>query len=260
MTQAEAPPALARVMTLTYNGPVPYPGKEVTLPTPDEQFEKHQKQQEALDASREAALKEEQAKAKTGGFMGKFGAIAKNVAHSATKAANQLHGTVESKVRSELKDKEKAKWQKDFPDQAAAHYVCSYTCFVMHGGQLVEGTLSLSSTHVNFRNLHVSESIPLDTVLCLQRSVVLPTHAGGPPYILPCPAEHVIPQCVQIFTKNRQLFQFLNFANTATSTSAHFTTSIQGNAFERCYNFLDHAWRAATQVPQPGTDYLPPPQ
>ena len=159
-----------------------------------------------------------------------------------------------------MKEKEKAKWAASFPEQASSTYICTYTCSVMHGGQVTEGTLSLSDTHINFRNAQISEAIPLESVLCIQRSVVLTTKNGGPPYILPSPAEHVIPQCMQIFTQNRQLFQFLNFTNTATSTSAHFTSSIHGNAYERCFNFIDHSWRAATQVPQPGADYAPPQQ
>ena len=159
-----------------------------------------------------------------------------------------------------MKDKEKAKWQASFPEQAASQYISTYTCSVMHGGQVSEGTLMLSNTHLNFRSATLSESIPLDTILCLQRSVVLPTKKGGPPFILPVPAEHVIPQCVQVFTTNRQLFQFLCFANTTTTASAALTASITGNAFERSFNFLDHAWRAAAQVPHPGAEYTPPQQ
>eukprot|EP01063_Lacrimia_lanifica_P016761 TRINITY_DN2331_c0_g1_i2.p1 TRINITY_DN2331_c0_g1~~TRINITY_DN2331_c0_g1_i2.p1 ORF type:complete len:194 (+),score=69.48 TRINITY_DN2331_c0_g1_i2:551-1132(+) len=191
-------------------------------------------------------------------MFGKLKLAAKVVGSKVQSAGTQFHGTVEQKVRTELREKEQAKWKASFPEQSNAVFVCSYDCKVMHGGAQVSGVMSLSSTHLNFKGLGACESIPLASVLSIQRCVVLPTVHGGPPYILPVPAEHVIPECLQLFTTSRQIYQFLDFPTAQVQYTAQLTSSINGNAFERAYNFIDHTWRAATPVPSPSGEYQPP--
>ena len=171
---------------------------------------------------------------------------------------NKKQTKKQTEVRMELKEKEKKAFMTTFPAQSGSTYVCTYACKVMHAGAEVAGDFILSSTHLNFVSKQVVESIPLTEIVSIQRSIVLPTVAGGAPYILPIPAEHVIPQCLQIFSSQQKVYQFLEFANTGTSVSSHVTASVRGNSLERCYNFFDHSWRAAVTVPIAGVDYLPP--
>ncbi|KAJ9460938.1 hypothetical protein DIPPA_34022 [Diplonema papillatum] len=254
------PVQLQRLQTLTFDGPVPYPHKAVTDPNPDEHYEEWAKRQETDIKERDAAFEREQAQkaAADTSALGKFSMFAKGVAHNVSKAGTQIHGAVESKVRQEAKEREKNIWKRAFPSQQEATYHCSYTAKAMHAGHTLNGDITICSTHFNFRNNTHQESIPLADILTIQRSVVLPTvNKASPPFILPIPAEHVIPSALQIFTKSGQIFQFLDFSNTTTAATAHLTTSIHGSAIERCYNFLDHAWRAATTVPQADGSYQP---
>eukprot|EP01060_Flectonema_neradi_P035091 TRINITY_DN6340_c0_g1_i1.p1 TRINITY_DN6340_c0_g1~~TRINITY_DN6340_c0_g1_i1.p1 ORF type:complete len:275 (+),score=42.76 TRINITY_DN6340_c0_g1_i1:49-825(+) len=256
MAQQEAP---AAIVPLRFEGPIPYPHREVTDLTPDQQFDEHTARLEKEQQEKEAVFQGEKKSASSGGgAFGKLSMFAKGVAHNVSKGATQLHSTVESKVRMELKEREGKAFTTSFPAQAGSTYICTYSCRVMHAGAEVSGDLILSSTHLNFLSKAVVESIPLGEIVSIQRSIVLPTVTGGAPYILPVPAEHVIPQCLQIFTSQQKVYQFLEFANTGTSVSTHVTTSVKGNALERCYNFMDHAWRAAVTVPIAGVDYLPP--
>eukprot|EP01064_Diplonema_japonicum_P008121 TRINITY_DN15649_c0_g2_i1.p1 TRINITY_DN15649_c0_g2~~TRINITY_DN15649_c0_g2_i1.p1 ORF type:complete len:278 (+),score=52.69 TRINITY_DN15649_c0_g2_i1:57-836(+) len=247
------------LVTLTYNGPVPYPHRAVTEPTPDDQFSEHMSKAEEETRKRDAEHQAEQEKAKAApSAMGKFSMFAKGVAHSVSKSANQLHDAVETKVRTEMKDRDKAKFASLFPELAASTYFCVYACKAMNNGQLTGGDLYVCSTHLCFVSGAVKEMVPFASVLSILRSVVLPTVTNGPPFILPVPAEHVIPQCLQFYTSAMQIFQFLDFSNTTTQATTHLTSTVHGTSLERCYNFVDHAWRASTTVPQPGANYLPP--
>eukprot|EP01059_Diplonema_ambulator_P015805 TRINITY_DN27009_c0_g1_i1.p1 TRINITY_DN27009_c0_g1~~TRINITY_DN27009_c0_g1_i1.p1 ORF type:complete len:280 (+),score=65.37 TRINITY_DN27009_c0_g1_i1:58-840(+) len=260
MSQPE--PIPTTLLTLTYNGPVPYPHRAVTEPTPDDQYAEHVSKAEEEAKARDAAFAAEQEKAKSssGGAMGKFSMFAKGVAHNMSKGATQLHDAVEAKVRQETKERDMNKFKTQFPDQAGSKYFCVYACKVMNNGQLLAGELFVSSTHLCFSSGPLRVVMPWSSILTIQRSVVLPTVSKGPPYILPIPAEHVIPQCLQLYTSDMKIYQFLDFSNATTTASAHLTSTVTGTSLERCYNFMDHAWRAACTVPQPGANYLPPPQ
>eukprot|EP00755_Sulcionema_specki_P017739 Sspe_Gene.65130::Locus_38566_Transcript_1_4_Confidence_0.500_Length_920::g.65130::m.65130 len=248
------------ITTLTYNGPAPYPMRPVTDPTPDEQYEQYMQQQEQLRAAREAESQQSGAKEGGGSALGKFSMLAKGVANNLSKNATQLHNTVEAKMRAEVQARDKKRWETNFPDQVSAgeKWICDYSCKVMHAGQQFSGNLILSDRHLSFLGNRLKDSIPLTDIVSIQRSVVLPTVSNGPPFILPVPAEHVIASCLQIFTTKNQVYQFLEFSNTATNIGGQMTASIKGTAIERAYNFLDHAWRAAGPVPKPGVNYQPP--
>eukprot|EP01062_Namystynia_karyoxenos_P079155 TRINITY_DN8299_c0_g3_i1.p1 TRINITY_DN8299_c0_g3~~TRINITY_DN8299_c0_g3_i1.p1 ORF type:complete len:303 (+),score=106.70 TRINITY_DN8299_c0_g3_i1:82-909(+) len=264
-----AAPPLPPITTLYYQGPAPYPHPAVAEPTPDEQYQGYVRQQEEEQKQRDAELAAQQEQARHadpssggGSALGKLSMFAKAAAHSVSKAGSQFHGTVEAKVRQETQEKDKRRWQANFPEQveAGAHWICDYGCKVMHAGQTVAGNIIVSSTHLCWLSSNLKESIPLTEIATICRSVTLQTVNSGPPYILPVPAMHVIPDCLQVFTTKMQVFQFLEFKSMVAEAAQRTTSSLQGTPLERCYNFLDHAWRAACTVPNPAVEYQPPPQ
>ena len=132
----------------------------------------------------------------------------------------------------------------------------------MHSGQKIEGTVYITATHVAFTSkVGIREEIPYSEVASVQPSVALKTSKewdgkeSGPPYIMPIPDPLVQGDCLQLFAKSGSLYQFLEFDNTAITVAQHTTNTIKGNAFDRCYNWLDHCWRAATPVPSPEIQY-----
>ena len=55
----------------------------------------------------------------------------------------------------------------------------------------------------------------------------------------------------QVYTKDRQLYTFHNFAGLAAVVGSTYLKEL-GTTLERAYNYLDHVWRAATPVPAQG--------
>lgn len=257
------PVQLPPVTTLHYQGPPPYPHPEVTAGTPDEQYQQYVRQQETEHQQREAALAEEKSRStENQGALGKLGMFAKAMGHTVQKASSQFHGSVEAKVRQETQARDRKRWQDNFPEQAAAgsEWIADYSCKVMNNGKAFAGSVVVTTTHVNWLGPDLKDSYPLLDILSIVRSVDLPTVDNGPPYILPVPALHVIPTCLQIFTCKMQVVQFLEFKNATTMVAEHTTGSLSGTPLERFYNFLDHSWRRAGGGPRKDVEYMTPPQ
>ena len=132
----------------------------------------------------------------------------------------------------------------------------------MHSGQKKDGSMFITGTTVCFFGKEgLKDEIPFTELASIQVSVALPTSRemtgkeDGPPYIIPIPHPTVKGDCLQLFSTAGQIFQFCNFDNALLSASQHVTSTVQGTAMDRAYNWMDHAWRAATTVPHPAAQY-----
>eukprot|EP01065_Artemidia_motanka_P025879 TRINITY_DN3081_c0_g2_i1.p1 TRINITY_DN3081_c0_g2~~TRINITY_DN3081_c0_g2_i1.p1 ORF type:complete len:323 (+),score=110.50 TRINITY_DN3081_c0_g2_i1:74-970(+) len=280
---AQPPPAAAApvqavpaqpLMTLRMDGlPLPKPFPPVTDLTPKEQYE----QQQAASAERarsHSRTAQETRAAETTGFFGKAAAMAKAAGSQMQEAATKMHMGTEATLREKVAEQEQKSFVANFGAVAAGttppqQLICSYSAKGLHQGATVQGEVYLCSTHLCFaaEKPLIREAIPLPQIASLQPSVVLPTSASGcgfqggcledgPPFIIPVPAPAVVPTCVQVFTVDGRIVQFLKFDNKKTAVAASLTDSVTGNAFGRFYNDLDHAWRKATPVPVPGVRYV----
>lgn len=254
------PPQRGPVMTLRYNGGAPPPHPPCLDPTPDEEYQNHVANKAEQQQQRELARQqnnEEQEKQGKGGFGFKLGKLASGVAGAVGKAAENLHGGVEDKVRSSVAKSNNDRFNHNFPELVAAGetLITDYKCRVLSQGQSVYGHFIVSTHYLCFTADTIRDIIPLNEIVSIQRSVSLETVDNGPPFVLPIPAPHVLPDTLQIFTIKQQVFQFLSFESTAAKVGGAMTTSLKGKPVDRAYNFLDHAWRRATQVPVPGANY-----
>lgn len=264
----------APLATLMMDGrPLPPPYPPVTDPTPQQQWERSQEQtrERATSLSRAAGEQQREAASKDTGFFGKVGAFAKATGHQMQEAATKAHAGTEAQLRQKVADRNQASFCEKFPEIVASstppqQCITSFACTALNRGLQVTGEIYLSATHVCFWAQGIKDAIPLTAIGSVQPSVVLSTSASGcgfqngckedgPPFILPTPAPQVVPTCVQIFTTDGRIVQFLKFDNKATAAAATFSDSVTGNAFGRFYNDLDHAWRAAGPVPVPGVQY-----
>ena len=264
--QAQAPPPVPKVpvVTLRYQGGPPPPHPPVTEPTPQEEYQMATAQRQAAMQQKEMALEAEKGAAPPpetassgGSALFKLTKLAKNVAHVVEKTATQVHQAGEEKVRAMVHQQNEDRYQGNFPEIVALGdtLVTDYSCKVMSQGAKVSGHLQLTNRHILFVSDTLKDVIPLTEVASVQRSIALDTVDNGPPFIMPIPAPHVVCDTLQIFTTKQQVFQFLSFESHVGRAGQALTSTVKGKPIDRCYNFLDHAWRAATPVPLPSVTY-----
>lgn len=245
------------VVTLRYAGAPPYPHPPVTEPTPDEEYQRVEQSRQAAIAQKDQEARERESKPASGGFMGKLGKIAGSVATTVEKASIEAHSKGEAQLRQMEYQRNLERFTINFPElvNAGDSLITDYACKVMHQGMQISGNLQITTRHVLFLSTGLKEIIPLNEVASVQLSVALETIDNGPPFIMTIPAPNVLADCIQLFTVRQQLFQFLSFQSAVGGAGSLVTTSIKGRTIDRAYNFLDHTWRAAVQVPLPGVQY-----
>lgn len=245
------------IVTLRYGGAPPAPHPPCLDPTPDEEYARYEQQRQAQIAQKEAEAKQKDAEPATGGFLGKLGKVASVVATTVEKTSIDLHSKGEAQVRQMERQRNTDRFTQNFPELVVAgdSLITDYACKVMHQGMQISGNLQITNRHVLFISTGLKEIIPLNEVASIQLSIALETVDNGPPFIMPIPAPNVLADTLQLFTVRQQLFQFLGFQSVVGGAGSMVTTSIKGRTIDRCYNFLDHAWRAAVQVPLPGVAY-----
>uniref|UniRef100_A0A7S1LDT5 GRAM domain-containing protein n=1 Tax=Neobodo designis TaxID=312471 RepID=A0A7S1LDT5_NEODS len=262
--QQQTPPPVVKspAVTLRYQGGPPPPHPPVTEPTPTEEYQMAEAQRQAALAQKDQALQAEAqapAPAQGGGGGGFFKVVkmATAAAHKVSTVASNVHAMGEEKVRALSHQHNQERFEKNFPElvQAGDTLITDYSCKIMSQGVKVSGNLQITNRHLLFVSDAIKDVIPFAEIASIQRSVALETIDNGPPYIMPVPAPHVIPDCLQIFTTTQKVYQFLAFESTIGKAGAVLTSTIKGKPIDRCYNFLDHAWRAAVPVPLPGVQY-----
>lgn len=253
-------PQRGPVMTLRFNGGAPPPHPPCMDPTPDEEYQQHQanksEQQQQRELSRQQDL-ETKEKEKKGSSFFKIAKLASNVASAVGKTAENLHSGAEDTVRARSAKSNEDRFAHNFPELVSAGetLICDFKCRVLSQGQSHHGHFMLSNKFLCFSGDTIRDIIPLNEIASIQRSVALDTIDNGPPFILPIPAPHVQPDTLQVFTVKQQVFQFLSFESTLAKVGSSMTTSIKGKPVDRAYNFVDHTWRRAAQVPLPGFNY-----
>lgn len=216
-----------------------------------------EQERQAAIAQKEADARQKESQPSGGGMLGKLGKFAGAVATSVEKASIDLTSKGEATVRNMERQKNLERFTTGFPELVVAGdtLITDYACKVMHQGMQISGNLQVTNRHLLFISTGLREIIPLNEIASVQLSVALETVDNGPPFIMTIPAPHVLADTIQIFTVRQQLFQFLSFQSVMGGAGSVVTTSIKGRVIDRAYNYLDHAWRAAVQVPLPGLQY-----
>lgn len=260
--QPGAPPAVVRqqIVTLRFNGAAPPPHPACLEPTPVEEYQMAEQQRMLQQQQKDLARQQEADAAppaqKASAFF-KVVQLASSVATAVEKVAVDAHSKGEKAVRDLVAGKNQERFAINFPELVAAgeQLICDYSCRVMSQGQAFSGNLQVTTRHLCFTGDVLREIIPFAEIASIQKSISLPTIDNGPPFIMPIPAPHVLFDTLQVFTVRQQLFQFLSFESHVAKAGAVLTTTLKGRPIDRAYNFVDHAWRAATPVPLQGVQY-----
>jgi hypothetical protein len=257
--QQQAPPIVrGPLVTLRYQGGPPPPHPPVTEPTPTEEYQMAEAQrQSALAQKEQAEAAPAPPAAAGGGAFFKAVKLATQAANKVTAVASNVHAMGEEKVRALVHQQNAERFERNFPElvQAGDQLITDYACKAMSQGIRVNGNLQITTRHIVFISDAIKDVIPFQECASIQRSVALETVDNGPPYIMPVPAPHVIPDCLQIFTTTQKVYQFLAFESHIGKAGQVLTSTVKGKPIDRCYNFMDHSWRAAVPVPLPGVQY-----
>jgi hypothetical protein len=244
------------IVTLRYGGAPPAPHPPCLDPTPDEEYARLEMERQAQINAKNAQAAEKEKEAGTTSGFGKLTKFAGAVVTHVERASVEVASKAESSLRQMERQRNIDRFNLNFPNLIATdQLITDYACKVMHQGMQISGNLQLTNHHVCFVSTQLKEAIPLTEIASIQLSVSLETIDNGPPFIMPIPAANVLADTIQLFTTRQQLFQFLSFQSAVGGAGSVVTTSIKGRAVDRAYNFLDHAWRAATPVPLPGVQY-----
>eukprot|EP01063_Lacrimia_lanifica_P039414 TRINITY_DN8654_c0_g1_i1.p1 TRINITY_DN8654_c0_g1~~TRINITY_DN8654_c0_g1_i1.p1 ORF type:complete len:278 (+),score=101.35 TRINITY_DN8654_c0_g1_i1:57-890(+) len=245
----------SKLITLRYQPPAPPPQEPVADPTPDDDYQQYLKECEDKHEKTVAAARGQQrSAAEDESIVNKVGGYASSAVTHLGDGVSQLHVNAENAGRAKMMEMNQKSFQKEFAVTAAtSKYISCFDCFALHSGQKVEGTLYICDKAVCFASKQgIRDEIRLTDIASIVPSVALPCSRAmdgredSPPYVVPLPAPAVQGNCLQLFVSNGQLVQFLNF-NTASAGryAQQLTGSVKKPAYDRCYNFLDHAWRAA---------------
>jgi hypothetical protein len=215
----------------------------INEPTPAERRELEERQNAEKFAQKEVAVARavEDQKAK-GGVFNKLNAMATTVAAQAEKAVTQTVTSAKKGGQALADEHATKRFQAAFPTLAGNEALLGdYSCKALNNGGAPSytGYLQITDRHVCFvGDNRLNFFFPLTDILSIQKAVALPTEKNNLPFVLPIPHSTVIPTAMQIYTRQNHLHQFASFSNIADAL-----------------NWLDHAWRAAANVPAGG----PPP-
>eukprot|EP00760_Papus_ankaliazontas_P038173 PhM_4_TR8906/c0_g1_i1/m.71769 len=209
-------------------GPCPVPLHAVTEPTPEQMMQAHLAKKEAERA--EEAARDASAP-KTG--WAKASSVLLKGAH----LAGEAYSGLERKVWEEHKVRGEKALLAAFPRSTSERFVESYWCSHMVGdGKLLEGTLFITDKGVHFMQERPKRdyrmSVGYTAVVSLARGRAL-DHAW-----------------LHVIKESGELYPFTNFSSVV-GTLGTVVSGLKGTASERAYNWMDHMWRAATEVPRP---------
>ena len=225
---------MARPMSLQGNIPPPLP--PVTDPTPDEQF-------------RTTMLQAKQAQsAGSGGFL-----------KSIQNKASDAKFLVEEKVRESVKKSDENLFRKQFPHLNSERLLTTYACKTITG----DGTVRSGRVFVTAEGIHFTNK-PTETPP--------PNAPHFPVYAFSVALPYIVSIVLGKEGENSWLHvvcgdkTFRSFFAVSADVSAKVgefgaSAALDGTPYTRLYNWLDHAWRAATngRVPQHQAPVAPPP-
>jgi len=238
----------------------PRPLAAVTEPTPDEQY--HLQQAEAQRAHQEAEQRQAREPAPQGALGFGLRALTRGVG-ALSKAATSAKHSVEDRVRNNSMSSEAQRFQTLFPTvpHAQEPMVTNYHCKLVCGdGVARAGYLFLTHRNVYFS----SKTIPGES-----SSTPPPAGAGGVVVQTVVPLAAIVSlalgsavnsKCLHVLCQDNSCRTFVDFhSNKMVELGAYVSSAVKGTALDRCYNWLDHLWRAAVPaVPVPGYPYEQP--
>ncbi|KAH9601323.1 GRAM domain [Trypanosoma melophagium] len=213
-----------------------------------------------------------------------FRTLAQQMAFKVERASTEVTNVTANRVRQLDRQLSLDRFKNNFPELSAMGEVllADYSCAAMHAGVRVNGHMHITKNYLCFSaqttstlakatstvlreaglpagtesSTDIRQVIPLTEIASIQLSVALDTVDQGPPFFLPIPAPNVLPTSLQLYTTRQQLFQFLDFESVVAKAGAVLSDAVKGRPIDRAYNYLDHAWRDATNVPLPGVTYV----
>ena len=267
---------------MTLAGPRPYapaPLPPVTEPTPDDYYEqkKFEEQQARARDQREDALKPAP-KSVLGRGWSMMTKVAKASAALASDAGTALH----DKVRNDAVEKERTRFATLFPAAAESETMKAAYHAMLWGGNGIgyHGYLFITTKNLYWgrrmdadTHKKIAEAQKAHEKLCVDAAAA--GQPAPPPFIDPGQFTFQLPlaaivSIVRGECLNAHYLHLVDHQSTVrTLTEVHepalvsgmatVSSNVAGNATDRCYNWLDHLWRASAPVPCPGYQYLTPP-
>lgn len=220
-------------LPMTLQGAAPFPLPPVLTPTPDEQY-----RQAVLQAE-----KERHGQPNQGGLGGLF--------NSVKGAATSAKNAVEDKVRDSIKNNDIERFNKLLPNMRHEHLMTTYACSTLVGnGTIRAGHVFVTNIGVHFttkptdpkpndppRPPEYTCSLPLRGIV----SIVLGNEHGR--------------KWIHLVCVDGTVRSLVDVKPGWTAYMSAASAALNDTPYDRLYNWLDHAWRAATPVPHPSYPY-----
>lgn len=218
---------------------IPRPLPVVTDPTPDQAHallaQKKIEQQQAEEAAQQPA--------KATGAFGFASRVASLAAKTVGSAASSTASAVENKVRENEKQKGRERFTHAFPQYASQGEALAedYPCSTLAGdGTERKGDLFITNKGVHFSNKPAAGSVDDASTLLFEYSV--PLNA----IVSIVKGECVNDEWIHLVSANSTFRSIFNIeTGVAGKIGGYVSSSMQGTPTSRCYNWLDHMWRAA---------------
>nr|CCC92841.1 conserved hypothetical protein [Trypanosoma congolense IL3000] len=268
---------------LAFSGPIPIPHPPCTDPTPDEQYRQisEERLRKLKEHEQELAKKSNTSGASAGASTSFLTGTANSLCNMMQRMSLEVEratltaaNATEAKVREINEKMNHASFKENFPELCALGEVllCDYPCKAVHAGGYVSGRLYITAGYLCFSTAPTSIVgktkgvfksaaldgvstadpiirliVPYTDVASVQLSVHLETLNKEQPFFMLLPSPTVIPTCLQIFTTHQQVLQFFSFGKRDVTDTIW--DAVKGGPVDHAYNYIDHAWRAATKVP-----------
>eukprot|EP01012_Entosiphon_sulcatum_P012152 TRINITY_DN17589_c0_g1_i1.p1 TRINITY_DN17589_c0_g1~~TRINITY_DN17589_c0_g1_i1.p1 ORF type:complete len:981 (+),score=118.80 TRINITY_DN17589_c0_g1_i1:979-3921(+) len=228
-------------MPMRYTCIAPHPLPAHTDERPDLYYE-HVDKRRVEESQRRA--QEVMAKEPEAGLAGKLGHFVSVVGRTVDSAVTKSLSVGERKIRGLIDSRYQQLYNQHFP--SGGPLLAAFDCKALDGrGYPHPGVLFITDLGLDFSvtkptaPFQFRSRIPFAEVVSVQKAVVF----GMP--------------ALQLFTRRNTFHQILGFRDISGEVFKHLTKTAEGAAFDRVYNYLDHAWRAAVTVPCVGVHYAP---
>eukprot|EP01002_Notosolenus_urceolatus_P002768 NODE_1727_length_1318_cov_23.387707_g1438_i0.p1 GENE.NODE_1727_length_1318_cov_23.387707_g1438_i0~~NODE_1727_length_1318_cov_23.387707_g1438_i0.p1 ORF type:complete len:395 (-),score=77.23 NODE_1727_length_1318_cov_23.387707_g1438_i0:133-1167(-) len=175
-----------------------------------------------------------------------------------THTAKSTYATAKAKANQEIDELAKKRFRDNFSStmESGEVFLGDFKCKVInHAGPAsapwYDGWLQVTNTRLCFVcDNKLTFFFTLVDVVSIQKAITSKTSDSGL-LMTPLPAPDVIPQAIQVFTRQSAVHQFFQFTS---------MRSKGDQAIQDAFNTIDFAWRGRVQVPNPAYQYLPPGQ
>lgn len=232
--------------------PLPQPTDVLPWQRRQDQKEAHTREMQSKSAQHKEQMAEKKQKK---GFLAGLDRAVSSVTHTVERVSSDVVHSGKHMIHDQFDDLAQRRFKDHFQGstEPGEQLLGDFRCRVVNNAgagnpTFFDGWMQVSSFRILFIcSNRMNFYFPLTDLVSVQKASVHKTYDGGM-LITPVPSERVIPQCIQLYTRQAAVHQFFAFHSVRQSKEV---------VVRDAHAVVEYAWRARVQVPNPAYQYLP---